>query len=76
MSIEVDPGTVVGLQGDKTVRVKTMLMRAVCGLIKPTEGEISIDGQKAWGGHLVPAESGDVDRGAFLFGISCLATTI
>ena len=25
---------------------KTMLMRAVCGLIKPTEGEISIDGQR------------------------------
>lgn len=23
-----------------------MLMRAVCGLIKPTEGEISIDGQR------------------------------
>lgn len=69
VSIEVDPGTVVGLQGINGSG-KTMLMRAVCGLIKPTEGEISIDGQRLGGGHLVPAESGDVDRGAFLFGIS------
>ena len=35
----------VGLQGINGSG-KTMLMRAVCGLIKPTEGEISIDGQR------------------------------
>ena len=69
VSIEVDPGTVVGLQGINGSG-KTMLMRAVCGLIRPTEGEIIIDGQKTWGGYLVSAESGDVDRGAFLFRIS------
>ena len=40
VSIEVDPGTVVGLQGINGSG-KTMLMRAVCGLIKPTEGDIS-----------------------------------
>lgn len=45
VSIEVAPGTVVGLQGINGSG-KTMLMRAVCGLIKPTEGEISIDGQR------------------------------
>lgn len=45
VSIEVEPGTVVGLQGINGSG-KTMLMRAVCGLIKPTEGEISIDGQR------------------------------
>ena len=45
VSIEVDPGTVVGLQGINGSG-KTMLMRAVCGLIKSTEGEISIDGQR------------------------------
>ena len=45
VSIEVDPGTVVGLQGINGSG-KTMLMRAVCGLIKPTEGEISIDSQR------------------------------
>ena len=33
VSIEVDPGTVVGLQGINGSG-KTMLMRAVCGLIK------------------------------------------
>lgn len=45
VSIEVDPGTVVGLQGINGSG-KTMLMRAVCGLIRPTEGEIIIDGQR------------------------------
>ena len=66
VSIEVDPGTVVGLQGINGSG-KTMLMRAVCGLIRPTEGEIIIDGQRLGGGYLVSAESGDVDRGAFHF---------
>ena len=37
VSIEVDPGTVVGLQGINGSG-KTMLMRAVCGLIKPSLG--------------------------------------
>lgn len=45
VSIEVEPGTVVGLQGINGSG-KTMLMRAVCGLIKPTKGEIVIDGQR------------------------------
>ena len=64
VSIEVDPGTVVGLQGingsgasglriDQAYRRRNLYRWP-----------------KAWGGHLVPAESGDVDRGAFLFGIS------
>lgn len=45
VSIEVAPGTVIGFQGINGSG-KTMLMRAVCGLIKPDEGEIFIDGQK------------------------------
>lgn len=45
VSIEVSPGKVVGLQGVNGSG-KTMLMRAVCGLIRPTEGEIFIDGQR------------------------------
>ena len=45
VSIEINPGTVVGLQGINGSG-KTMLMRAVCGLIKPTKGEIIIDGQR------------------------------
>ena len=39
VSIEVDPGTVVGLQGINGSG-KTMLMRAVCGLIRPTEARL------------------------------------
>ncbi len=50
VSIEVDPGTVVGLQGINGSG-KTMLMRAVCGLIKPTEGEIFYRSQGLGGGH-------------------------
>lgn len=45
VSIEVSSGSVVGLQGVNGSG-KTMLMRAVCGLIKPTKGEILIDGQR------------------------------
>ena len=45
VSIEVSPGSVVGLQGVNGSG-KTMLMRVVCGLVRPTEGEILIDGQR------------------------------
>ena len=45
MSIEVDPGTVVGLQGINGSG-KTMLMRAVCGLINLPKAKSLIDGQR------------------------------
>lgn len=45
ISLEMEAGKVYGLRG-KNGSGKTMLMRAICGLIVPTEGEIVIDGEQ------------------------------
>lgn len=74
VSIEVDPGTVVGLQGINGSG-KTMLMRAVCGLIKPTEGEISIDGQRLGADISFPPSLGMLIEAPSFWAI-CLVTTI
>ncbi len=44
INLRFDGGRIYGLQG-KNGSGKTMLMRAVCGLIMPTEGSIDIDGK-------------------------------
>ena len=44
VSVKFDSGKVYGLQG-KNGSGKTMLMRAICGLITVSEGEIDIDGK-------------------------------
>lgn len=44
ISLELQGGKVYGLQG-KNGSGKTMLMRAICGLITLTDGEIEIDGE-------------------------------
>ena len=44
ISLGMERGRIYGLRG-KNGSGKTMLMRAVCGLIRPTEGSISIDGE-------------------------------
>ena len=44
ISINFDSGKIYGLRG-KNGSGKTMLMRAICGLIIPTSGEIIIDGE-------------------------------
>jgi ABC-2 type transport system ATP-binding protein len=44
VSLALSGGAVYGLKGPNGSG-KTMLMRAVCGLIRPTSGEIRIDGQ-------------------------------
>ncbi|MCD8380285.1 MAG: ATP-binding cassette domain-containing protein [Lachnospiraceae bacterium] len=44
ISLRFTGGRIYGLQG-KNGSGKTMLMRAVCGLIRPTEGTIDIDGK-------------------------------
>lgn len=43
--LQLDRGKIYGFQG-RNGSGKTMLFRAICGLILPTEGEISVDGQK------------------------------
>jgi ABC-2 type transport system ATP-binding protein len=44
LSLQFESGRIYGLKGANGSG-KTMLMRAICGLIHPTEGYISIDGQ-------------------------------
>lgn len=44
VNVTFESGKCYGLKG-KNGSGKTMLMRAVCGLIHPTEGQVSIDGE-------------------------------
>ena len=44
VSMTLESGTVYGLLG-RNGSGKTMLMRAICGLIRPTSGSIEIDGK-------------------------------
>lgn len=44
ISLTFESGKIYGLSG-KNGSGKTMLMRAICGLIRPTQGSVSIDGQ-------------------------------
>ncbi|MFR1436509.1 MAG: ATP-binding cassette domain-containing protein, partial [Acutalibacteraceae bacterium] len=45
LSLEMERGKIYGLWG-KNGSGKTMLIRAICGLIHPSEGEILIDGER------------------------------
>lgn len=45
VSLELESGKVYGLQGPNGGG-KTMLMRLICGLIRPTEGQVIIDGKQ------------------------------
>jgi ABC-2 type transport system ATP-binding protein len=44
VTLQFESGSIFGLKGPNGSG-KTMLMRAICGLIYPTEGYVSIDGQ-------------------------------
>lgn len=44
VSARFESGVIYGLRGENGSG-KTMLMRAICGLIKPTSGYVSIDGE-------------------------------
>ena len=46
ISLEMESGKIYGIQG-KNGSGKTMLMKAICGLIRPTSGEVSINGGQA-----------------------------
>lgn len=53
----MESGNIYGLLG-RNGSGKTMLMRAVCGLIRPTEGKITIDGAQQWKDFSYPADLG------------------
>lgn len=66
ISMELQSGTVYGFKGINGSG-KTMLMRLICGLIRPTQGEVSING-KVLGKDLSFPESvgGFLENPAFL----------
>ena len=45
VSLEIEAGTVTGLIG-RNGSGKTMLMKCICGLISPTSGNITVQGQR------------------------------
>lgn len=47
INLTIEPGVVTGLSGINGSG-KTMLLRAIAGLIKPTEGSVTIDGLRLW----------------------------
>lgn len=47
ISLNLDTGLIYGISGPNGSG-KTMLMRAICGLIRPTSGRIIIDGEELW----------------------------
>lgn len=57
ISYELNKGKIYGLVG-KNGSGKTMLLRAIAGLIKPTSGKIVIEGKELWKDIDFPPESG------------------
>lgn len=47
INMELSSGEIVGLEGVNGSG-KTMLLRAIAGLIRPTDGFVSIDGKRLW----------------------------
>lgn len=47
VTLSLEKRKIIGLEGQNGSG-KTMLMRAVCGLIKPTQGYVSIENKKLW----------------------------
>lgn len=68
INLEFTGGKVYGLSG-KNGCGKTMLMRSICGLIRPTNGEIEINGKILWKDISFPESVGAlIENPAFLGG--------
>ena len=66
INIRFESGKVYGLQG-KNGCGKTMLMRMICGLIKPTTGTVDINGKLLWKDISFPESVGTlIENPAFL----------
>lgn len=57
VNLRMESGNIYGLLG-RNGSGKTMLMRAICGLIRPTEGKIIIDGAQQWKDFSFPPDLG------------------
>ena len=57
VNLRMESGNIYGLLG-RNGSGKTMLMRAICGLIRPTEGKIMIDGAQQWKDFSFPSDLG------------------
>lgn len=57
INLEMESGYIYGIKG-KNGSGKTMLMRAICGLIKPTSGSVEIDGEVLGKNHSFPNSVG------------------
>lgn len=57
VSLSCELGEVVGLEG-RNGSGKTMLMRVMCGLVRPTSGEVAIDGATLWKDISFPPSAG------------------
>ncbi len=57
VNLSMESGKIYGLLG-RNGSGKTMLMRAICGLIRPSEGIISIDGAQQWKDFSYPTNLG------------------
>ncbi len=57
VTMTLESGSIYGLLG-RNGSGKTMLMRAICGLIRPGEGRILIDGKQQWKDFSYPADLG------------------
>lgn len=57
VNLKMESGNIYGLLG-RNGSGKTMLMRAICGLIRPTEGKIMIDGAQQWKDFSFPPDLG------------------
>lgn len=57
ISLEMESGKIYGIQG-KNGSGKTMLMKAICGLIRPTSGEVWINGERLGDKYDFPMDTG------------------
>lgn len=70
ITMQLKSGTTTGFQGINGSG-KTMLMRTICGLVKPTGGSIAIDGKVLWKDISFPPSIGVlIENPAFLDGYS------
>lgn len=57
INLEMESGKIYGIKG-KNGSGKTMLMKAICGLIRPTSGTVEIDGEILGGKRSFPESVG------------------